>query len=54
MLRSQGAVKVLADTLDARTPGTFVDFMGNTWGRVDRRLKGGAFIVLIVASSTKF
>ena len=38
------AVKVLADTLDARTPaGTFTEFLGPTWGRIDRRLKGGVY-----------
>ena len=38
------AVKVLADPLDARTPpGTFIEFLGPTWGRIDRRLKEGVY-----------
>ena len=29
------AVKVLADSLDARTPGTFIEFLGPTRGSID-------------------
>jgi len=37
------AVKNLGDPLDARTTGTFIEFLGLTWGSIDRRLKGGVY-----------
>ena len=38
------AVKVLADSLDSRTPGIlFSEFSGPTWESIDKRLKGGVY-----------